>query len=225
MERLSERGNALIYVLIAVALFAALNFTLMRNNGDGGGKDDLDDGKAELYTSQLISYAAQAKMSVDQLTFEGVTIGNLDFVKPSDGAFEAGSDILKVYHPGGAGLSPGIIPKELVAQADTNPVAGWYLGRFNNIEWSETTATDVMLVAHQISKLACEKLNEKVTGNTVIPVVGANLANVFIDEAEHSGANIAFSIAHCAACENVPSLCVSNAGATKFSFYNVIIDR
>lgn len=225
MERSSERGNALIYVLIAVALFAALNFTLSRNNSDSGGKDDLDDGKAELYASQLISYAAQAKMAVDQLTFEGARIDQLDFIPPSDAAFETGSDILKVYHPGGAGLSPGNVPKELIAQVDTNPVSGWYMGRFNNIEWSETTADDVMLVAHQISRQACENINRKVTGSAVIPATNVAIADILIDASEHSGTNQAFSIANCTACENIPALCVSNAAVTKFSFYSVIINR
>jgi len=225
MKKSSERGNAMIYVLIAVALFAALNFTLSRNNSDNGEAQDLDDGKTELYIGQLISYAAQAKMAVDQLLFEGTRIDNLNFITPSDPAFETGSDIFKVYHPGGAGLSPGNIPTELIAQTNNTPAAGWYMGRFNNIEWSQSTATDIILVAHQISKKACEKINKKITGNTSIPAMNVNLANILIDDSEHSGSNIDWTTANCPACADIPALCVSNAGATQFSFYNIIINR
>ena len=58
--RALERGNAMIYVLIAIALFAALSFTLARQ-GDDGEASDMSDARAELYATDMISYAAQAK--------------------------------------------------------------------------------------------------------------------------------------------------------------------
>lgn len=223
--RRSERGNALIYVLIAIALFAGLNFVISRQNSNSGGQGELASEQAELYASQLISYAAQAKNAVDQLTFEGSTVDEIDFITPSDANFETGSDIRKVYHPGGAGLSTGKIPEQLIAQVNTNPVSGWYMGRFNNVEWSQTSATDIILTAHQISRLACEKINEKVTGSSTIPAANVDLHTILIDDSEHSDTNVGFSTARCTGCENIPSLCISNAGQTLFSFYNILIDR
>jgi len=225
MNRAYERGNALIYVLIAIALFAALSFTLSRQSGDSGGQSHLSEEKAELYASQLISYAAQAKNAVEQLLFEGSTVDELDFVLPSDAAFETGSDIRKVFHPGGAGLSPGTIPEQLVSQVDTNPPAGWYMGMFNNVEWTESSAQDVILTAHQISRTACEQINEKVTGNTTIPATNVTLNLILIDDSKHTGTNQPFNIANCGACEDMPALCISNAGGTKFSFYSILVDR
>ena len=76
-----ESGNALIYVLIAIALFAALSFTLARQS-DTGEAGTLSDERAELYATQIISYAAQTKSALDQMLFIGTDIDDLDFIAP-----------------------------------------------------------------------------------------------------------------------------------------------
>lgn len=224
-----ERGNALVYVLIAIVLFAALSFTLSRQN-DAGETGTLTEEKAELYASQLISYAAQAKQSVDRMLFEGATPAQIDFIPPSDAAFETGSDIRKLYHPDGGGLIESTLPDSLVNQIDTTPVAGWYIGRFNDMAWTELDSSgnpidDIILTAHQISQGACEKINNKILGRDIaIPALasGITLQNVLIDDTEHSGSNVNLNATNCPGCENYPSLCISNNGATKFSFYSIL---
>src|SRR5690606_25556368 len=106
----------------------------------------------ELYATQLISYAAQARSAIDQMLFTASTsIDQLDFTPSNDIAFDTGTLIHKVYHPQGGGLNPGKLPAEAIAQVTTDPVAGWYLGRFNNVDWTASASEDVVLIAYQIS--------------------------------------------------------------------------
>src|SRR5262245_37533833 len=117
MKTNRERGNALIYVLIAIALFAALSLTLGRQTNTGE-SSDLGDDKAKLYSPHLISYAASAKSSVDQMMYSGATIDGLDFTLPGSAGFEAGTlndKTKRVYHPDGGGLTLARIPEEAVA--------------------------------------------------------------------------------------------------------------
>lgn len=222
----SSRGSGLVYVLIAVALFAALTFSLMRQM-DSSESNALSSDQAELLATQLINYAAQAKSSVDQMLFSGSTIDKLEFHLPGETDFSAGTQAERVhfvYHPEGGGLNPGVL-NDKAKVTGSNPDSGWYMGAFNNVEWTESTATDVILTAYRINKTLCEKINLKVTGNTTIPTVNAPLMNLLVDEKFHNGTNADFNISNCAACEGYDSLCVSNAGGTEFAFYNVISAR
>ncbi|MCC7305850.1 MAG: hypothetical protein IT558_06280 [Alphaproteobacteria bacterium] len=225
-----QRGNAMIYVLIAIALFAALSMTLGRQT-DTGEAGDLSDSKAEMYAAQLIAYAAQAKSSVDQMLFSNAKIDELDFKLPGQAGFNTAPNTNKVYHPDGGGLNPGKLPAEAVKQNIGDPVAGWYMGRFNNVEWTKSSGTDVILVAFQIHKKICENINKKITGSTAIPKMSDTIREVLIDDAIYVGAtNTDFltdpaGTPACADCHNRASLCVEDSNSQTYAFYTVIADR
>ncbi len=230
MKTNRERGNALLYVLIAIALFAALSMTLGRQT-DTSEAGALSNQKAEMYATQLMAYAAQAKSSVDQMLFSGTGIGDLDFALPNQAAFNSPSNRLDlVYHPDGGGLNPGRLPPEAIAQNTTDPAAGWYMGRFNNVEWTPSTATDVLLVAYQIKKAVCEKINAKITGSAAIPVLTDSIADIMIDDIFHSGVNVDFmtdplGTPVCADCHKKSSLCVEDQATGRYGFYSLIEGR
>ena len=222
----NEAGIGLVYILIAVGLFAALSFMLTRtiNSSETA---TLSPERTELYSTQLINYAVQAKSAIDQMLFTGSDIGDLDFSLPGEAAFSAGTQserIHYVYHPDGGGLNAGKFTAEITL-AGTNPTTGWHMGRFNNIEWTDTAATDIILTAYRIPREICENINDKVTGNTTIPVIAGAIETVLVDDARHSGTNVDLDIADCAECEGYSSLCVSDTGATTFAFYTIIADR
>ena len=232
MKTNREHGNALIYVLIAIALFGALSM-IMSRQGDTGEAGELPSQKAELYATEIGSYAAQAKSAVDQMLFSGGRIENLDFMLPGAG-FDAGSStdkIRRVYHPDGGGLIPGRLPEEAISYEGTGPVAGWYMGRFNNVEWTESTDTDVILTAYGIRREICEKLNEKLTGAATIPTLGIGAAAVLVDDQYHvNGSNADFTTVTpgtpvCADCNKRASLCVKDQSSDIYAFYTVIADH
>ena len=245
METNRERGNALIYVLIAIALFAALSMTLGRQT-DTGEAASLSDERAELYATQLIAYAAQAKSSVDQMMFSGADIATLDFALPGSAGYDTGTTtdkIKRVYHPDGGGLIAENLPEEAAAYTGNDPEAGWYMGRFNNVEWTklgpgntsgpggtEAPFEDVILVAYGINERICEKINEKVKGSPAIPQMTASIRNVMIDDVYHTGINVDLTTVTpgtpvCADCHNVSTLCVEDLAGNIFGFYSVLLDR
>lgn len=185
----------------------------------------MSEDRAEIYASQLISYASQAKSVVDQMLFSGAQIDQLVFTRPGQAGFETGSNIYKVYHPEGGGLNLGTLNEIAKNQIATNPVAGWYLGRFNNVEWSATAQEDVILTAHQIDRAICENINEKITGNTDIPQLTTELREVLLDTSLYGGSQEDLTTTTCADCEDYMSLCVSNAAGSAYSFYTVLADQ
>lgn len=227
-QRFTEAGNALIYVLIAIALFAALSFVLARQT-DTSESAGVSGDKANLYATQLISYATQTKQVMDQLVFSGTDINNLDFMLPSDPAFNTGTTgdhVNMVYHPDGGGLIPATLPPEVIKQTDADPVAGWYLGRFNNIDWTKTGGQDVILVAYQIDQSVCQKINDKL-GVSTIPSISDDLKSILIDaESYATGANQDLTTGTtdiCPECENKGSLCIQEGG--QYAFYSVVADQ
>jgi hypothetical protein len=225
----NEGGNALIYVLIAIALFAALSMTFGRQT-DTSEAGALPEERAEIYANQLISYAAQAKSAIDQMLFTGTRIDNLDFLLPTEATFNDPPYITKVYHPQGGGLVPGRIPAEATDQDDTDPVAGWYLGRFNNVEWTSSAGEDVILTAYQVAKQVCEKINLKITGTTTIPTLGDSIKEVMVDNRFYTGVNVDLTTDPagtpiCAACHKVASLCVEDQAGGRYGFYTIIVDQ
>lgn len=225
----SQGGNALIYVLIAVALFAALSMTLMRQTNDSEA-GSLSDEKAEIYATQLIARAAQVKSAIDQMLFMGASVNELDFALPSAVGFDAGTVIYKVYHPQGGGVVPGRIPKEAQLPNGNNPDPGWYMGRFNNVDWTPSTADDVMLTAFRISKEVCAKINKKITGSPAIPAIAVGIGQFLVDASLFSGSNAELTTNPsatpvCAACYNTGSLCVSNTSLDAYGFYTILADQ
>lgn len=242
-QRKSERGNALVYVLIAIALFAALSFTLGRQT-DTNEAGALSSEKAELLAAQLISYAAQAKSVYDQMEFSGARIGNIDFVRPTDpGDFNDNSvanNINKIYHPEGGGLNYGVLPDAVIDSGNIGagfPDAGWYMNRFNDVDWS-TPDPDIILVAYGISQPVCAAINDKINGSTTIPTITEDLHEVFVSENYSWNGGTATNWTTgtqidpfttgtgniCVECENIASLCVQgNSGV--YGFYSVIAER
>lgn len=216
----TENGNALVYVLIAIVLFAALSFTLSRNMG-GSSTKEIDTARAELYAIELIAYSAQVKSVIDQMTFTGTRFNTLDFTQPSEADFNTAPHIHKIFHPQGGGLTPINLPDRTIKEISTNPKAGWYLGLFNNVEWTKGTGTDIILTAHQISKAVCRAINDKITNSTTIPVIAGDLEDYLVD----TGTNNTFTATSCADCEGYVALCVSNNTASTYSFYTIILDR
>ncbi len=216
----------MIYVLIAVALFAALSFVLSRQT-DSSESGTLAEEKIELQSTQIIQTASHIQQAVNRMAYTGSEIDDLVFTIPDDGlAYATPPHIHKVFHPEGGALTLPQLPTEAVNQVNTDPAPGWYMGSFNNVEWTQTTGTDVILVAHQIDQTICARINEKLTGSAVIPTLTVDINKILIDATLHTNApNNDLDIAECAACDGRPTLCVSNAAGTMWSYYSVIEQR
>ncbi len=213
----NQGGNAVVIILIAVALFAALTFTLSRSVQDGE-SNELTRAQTEIYASQLMSYAAEVESAISQMLYSGAEIDDLDFVLPDDTDFETGSDIYKVFHPDGGGVNLKRLPEGVIAQVSATTPADWYLDRFNNVEWTPTTKMDVILTAHQIAKSTCEEINKVITGSRTIPALNDSLSNILVA----GNAESDLDETACSDCEGYASLCVSNVSVNAWSFYTIV---
>ncbi len=256
-RRAGESGNALIYVLIAIALFAALSFILGRQT-DSSEANVVSEEQTKLQATQMISYAGQVKSSIDQMLFSGSLVDDpvapattlesrkITFFKPGDTEYDNGANYRQIhmlYHPNGGGLSEKNIPEAIQADHsdESDPPPGWYIGRFNNVEWTPSASHDIILVAYKISQNVCEQINDKITGSTAIPQVDGKLRNYLIKEdattpahldsntGSHGGSgNVDLTNAStggCPDCEGYGSLCVQNNAGRIFAFYTVVAER
>lgn len=214
----------MVYVLIIVALFAALSFVLARQSGTS--ETDIVSGEQiEIYASQLQQTAMQLKQSVQQLNFTGTRIDDLDFAIPGDGTFDDPPFYNKVFHPRGGGLIMPRLPTGAISEAINPPPPRWYIGRDNDVEWTGKGSDggaidDVILTAYQISEPVCALLNEKLTGSTAIPAMTEPAYDVLFFYAG-SSTTIDFTSAHCPGCYGQPSLCVQDTDGA-LSFYSLI---
>lgn len=230
-----QRGNAFIYVLIAMALFAGLSLTVA-NMGNDNNQSNVDQAFTEAAVNSMLSYAAAAQNTLEQMELQGANINDIDFILPSEAAFNTAPTINKLFHPDGGGLNYKTFPPELAGIFTGGfDSKAYYIDRFNNIGWTPTIATDVpakaidvdstedvIFTAYNISAAACAAVNKKLTGSTTIPsVTGA--ADFFVEDRHHGGSNDDFTATDCASCEGKPALCVNDSGL--YVFYSIISAR
>lgn len=210
----SCRGNAMVYILVALALIGFLTLTLSNQNNQADGQD-LSDEMAEFYASELMNYVASAQQAIDMMLATGTEIDELDFVRPSEAAFNTGSHIHKVFHPQGGGLNY----EEFSEGSQTLGISsGLWAMRKNNVEWTPTTRDDVILTAYDINRQICEQLNKSILGSKTIPIVNGTtiLSGLF------TNITTPLTTALCPDCEGYPSICVTTTPQTGFVFYNII---
>lgn len=218
----NEKGNVFVYILVAVGLFAALMFVLSKSAGQNDGAADLTDGESKILAGEIIAYAASATNTISQMQQTGATVSMIDFMLPSDIDFDDAPTIYKIFHPDGGGLNYKPLPQKASADDQVGLVAGYYVGRFNNIEWTPTTANDVVFTAYEIKETVCKELNRKVAGTETIPaIVGDTLQNFFVYDDLHAGTNVNFEVANCPTCEEISALCVTD-GLGKYAFYSIL---
>lgn len=75
--RLPESGNVLFYILIAVALIAALSFAVVQSGG--GGTKSITDERARLIASEIIEYSNVISAAVSQLKLRGCEDTEISF--------------------------------------------------------------------------------------------------------------------------------------------------
>ena len=203
-KKQNTHGNAMVYVLLALALFGVLTATLSGQNADSDGQD-LDDEMVEFYANELLEYSAAAKSVIDQMLITGSTIDDLDFVNPTSAAFDTPPHIHKVFHPAGGGLT---YIYDINKKMDEHPTQdpSWQYNTSTNVEWTPTIANDIILTAHVIPESICRHINKKITGSENIPLLPNQLSDYFI-EGDPDSRDL--NAADCASCEGYYTFSIS----------------
>ena len=209
-------GNAMIYVLVAIALFGILTATLSSQNNQSDGQD-IDDEMVALYANEILEYSAAAKQVVDQMIMTGSTIDDLDFVNPTSAAFDTPPHIHKVFHPQGGGLN------YIERHGDLNIAATWEAAKTRNVEWTNSGASDVLLTLYRVNSEICRVINEKITGDTVIPALSGNVLTQYFDDAHSTPLDL--NTTECPDCEGYPTLCVARSDLQYNAYYTILAAR
>ena len=223
---MKSQGNVFLYVLIAVLLLGGLSFAISKN-GDSNPQGELSDASAKATVTSILTYQAAAKTVILQMTQSGIGIDQIDYMLPSDANFNTAPTFKKLFHPDGGGLQYKPLPAAAIGRATTTPVNGYYIGRFNNVEWTPTTARDIVFAAYGLNKPVCEALNKKLTGSSTMPLVSTVFTQRIIDTAVTGAGNTNFMASYCPACENKVSLCVEINTSPNFAYayYSILFSN
>lgn len=238
--RHGERGNVFLLILLGIALFAAISFTMSRGMRTEG-VDRLDDRKAELLIAEISSDSQKFQRAVDLLRRKGCSENQLSFWGDSngDGADTNADD----YH------NPNAPTDRSCHIFDSN---GAHLRKPENWNFLNVMVFGItddpagggpfsggadLLAVREVDIATCQKINTKFTDYTgsgfatenslnTVPSAG----NIFIgtyndaggampDDGEtEAGAETFFRQGHSQAC-------IARGGASRFYYYKVLLER
>lgn len=183
-KRQSERGNVLFYILIAVALIAALSFAVAQG---GRSADSMSDERAQLYASEIIDYASTVGSAVAQLRLRGCSDTEISFENdvvsdyentnaPDDGSCD-------VFHVnGGAVIYRNPDEDILDTTKSSNNAYGEYffpdMIQVSSVgtDCSSSDCTELMMSFPNIKKTVCEAINSLLDIDTDLSV-GESIVN------------------------------------------------
>lgn len=174
--RNGERGSVLIYIFIAIVVFAALSFAVSRGNREGVATVDRE--RADLQATQILDYTGMIRRSLQNMKINGIKDTEICFDHTSWGFAtynHAGcsKDANKVFLPKGGGSSfqaPGeqLLDESLRAQAGWNQ---WHFTGANRVVGvGEDCTTDgecneLLLVLPYVKREICAALNRRLQVN------------------------------------------------------------
>lgn len=215
-----QRGNVMIYILIALGLIGALTVAMTRQ-GDQSSGENLDKETVQLYTTRMISYTGAAQNVVNQMIMSGTTLDSLSLVNPTSSGFNTAPHIHKLFHPSGGGLSYEIPQLPPFVDSTSGTEEGWYATK-RNIEWTPSINSDAVMAAYGISLDVCKEINKKITGTSAtVPLTSGETRTYFTNFA---ASNLTAAI--CAGCDGYPSLCVTDPdGIANPTYYTILEAR
>ena len=227
MDSLPSRasGNAFVYVLVSVVLLAALSFAISRGN-DSDPSNEISTAAAKANATSILAYESQARMAIDQMLQSGASINNIDFTMPSNAGFNTAPTSNKLFHPDGGGLQYKPLPAGTLGALFSGLPSQYYVGRFNNVEWTPTTAQDIIFSAVGLNKNTCEEINRKIFGTATMPTMAAgDITQALVSYDITGDINIDLTASKCTNCKDKAATCVKYNAGEKYIFYSVLVAR
>lgn len=222
--RHTQNGSVLVYILIAVGLFAAISYAVSRDGSSGQSTTQLSESEAQLRATEIIALATQAKMAVDQMSQWGIEYQNIRF----DNADEAGytsNTSQQIMHPAGGGLSlPANTSRYFKSSYESEEAYGWTWKNTTNVEWSATPAHEVIFSAGNLRPEVCAAINKLLTGSNDMPPLAHNFR--FKEHFSHeSTPHLDFLISECPECEGRDAICMRRDELDWHQFYSIAGSR
>lgn len=211
--RIKEKGNALFLILIAVILFAALSYAITQSNRSGGNPSR----ETNLIASTTVTqYPSAIRTAITRMLLRGSSIADLDFMLPSDAAFNTAPVTDKVFHPNGGGaVFQNVDPNTVTLDASNDPEGDWTFLKNKVVTNIGTSTGDVVAVLTNVREGICQRINEQITGDIAIPASGLSDAQAIANAANpFTGTGIT----------GQPFLCVSTSDGNNV-YYHVLAEQ
>ncbi len=159
----SQSGNVIFYVLIVVALLAALSYAVTqsgRGNVSGIGKE-----KAKIYATEIIGYGNILSQAISQIRLRGYKDTEISFENSKVAGYANANcydDGCEIFHINGGAIN-WISPS-----SNANDGSEW-LFSVNGVTNIGTTSLDLVMILPNIDIAVCQQINEKLHGTTIIP--------------------------------------------------------
>ncbi len=166
MGMISQRGNILFLILLAVVLFAALSYAVT-NSLRGGGKNASSE-DASVMAAQFMGHMAQVENTVTRMTMSGVKPEHLDFRDTFSGNganSNCATPACRVFHVDGGGMRAMSTPVKALCTGVTYYLASngearsaFLLISVKNIG---TSLADIVMIMRGVNDDICNEINVK----------------------------------------------------------------
>lgn len=226
----SQSGNILIYILIAVALLAALSYAVTQSSRTGSGS--ISDDRARLLATEIIEVSSSMATAVQQMRLRGVRDQDLCFNHPQWGGSYLNASCSdaqnKFFDPEGGGINWAEAPRDAM-DAAASPDYLWHFYTDNEIQDVGSTAgaaasSDLILITDELSQSVCEKINDLlgITPPATTPPADTNYGTEMFSGAFSYTATIGDEDA---ALAGKNAACFLNTTSGKYAFYRVLVTR
>lgn len=146
-----EHGNAIWFVLVAVALLAALTMSMTRSSDTVEQSGDIE--RARILASDLMRYTGGIKAGIDRMLITGISESDLCFHATEWGhndynGTSCAQNANRLFDVAGAGLS----------WRTFDFVTGWDIFGSHKVDNLETTAPELIIQA-QVNASLCREIN------------------------------------------------------------------
>lgn len=233
-----ENGNLFFYILLAVALFAALTYTVSRGMR-GNNVTTMSKRKSGLIATDIITYAQKIERSVSNLRRENISESDICFTHNQNSAVNnaayssistCADDTYRLYHPNGGGLT--------LKQASTDWLESSHSGDQSYGEWvftnvngvqdignsimSETSSMELIAFIPHLKEDLCQAINKHLSIGSTIP----NNANAFDPSPVNNGFTTTSGEINAAELQGKYSGCFKSTNTwDTYIFYQVLIER
>ena len=163
----NQSGNALWFILLAVALLAFLTGVISRNSSSVDQAGSVE--RARIKASSILNYAKSVEATVQQMLLNGISENDLDFIEISDAHDNTNctSTECEIFHVAGGGIAYRT-PAELLSDNAHTDI--WHVSTENRVYLSgcedvNNRCTELLLMAKDIPRSICLQIN-KIQGIT-----------------------------------------------------------